>query len=391
MNTTGCAPNIARDNFFTMNSMDHFGPCIVNIPLYICVLTLATLLLLSAAILRTRFILTRQSKNRRGGGSRDGSVCGLPILQTVTLFQSWASVVVSALILILPLTFGTDGNVIVILVGIELFLFGISSERWMSKLIRLGRRIAGPGHASSFKDGADIEESLTESQDDLVHMDSTLKIVVSSVRIMLIVQFIFMVILAGIALPTSRIFFQIGIGIQGYLVFASMCAIIYQYYRCEAVIKSSHEKVQAYRVGGSSQLKANRQLESIQRKFRMHQSILLAAGLPASIILITWVLDLPGMPISYGLLLYLMMVDALVNGAMIVTFVSSSLRLGRRKRIDNATNPTTGLRGNEQSPIVANTEMNSYIITVHNETMSPELPGDTVSVIPHDENIEERV
>ena len=222
----------ARDEFFvvgTENLEDSVG-CSVAIPVFISFCILFIFILTAIAWLRTSLIRKRLRK------AKDPSQRGkIGWFQLVTIAQSWCTVLVSIALLIVPFVYPSPERVMVELFGIEHILFNLSSERWLSKLLRLGKRIIEPKRVDN------------ESEDRLVNLDFVLKIALYFIRAAMLVQFISFCIVPLI-LPSSFTSFRVGIGMQAVDGFFSVFAIVYQYHRCGKAIVISANNVQAMKV-----------------------------------------------------------------------------------------------------------------------------------------------
>ena len=147
-NTSGCPYLLGRDDFFL--KLDSKNNCIVVIPFYFIYVVLSAIILAFVAYARTVYILKRFKARGR-----------FSTTQKILIVQSWCSCISANLLWLIPLTYGTQDNVMTLLLGIHYLLFNISSERWVTKLLKLGNRIMrgiGGGKVISSSDDQDNQD-----------------------------------------------------------------------------------------------------------------------------------------------------------------------------------------------------------------------------------------
>jgi len=342
MNTTGCQAQLARDDLLLMDpSASPISPCILVIPLYATLLAIYTLVLGLVAFSRTRYILKRTFSR---SATRSGKTGSIGWVQTVTITQSWLSCINCFLILIVPFVYGSAHNVIVFLFGVQNVLYAISSERWLTKLIRLGSKIIGKRYTTSSKQqlmrspgsprSGKAEDSNNDSgtddnefaaMDNLRHLDLFLKIMMTSIRLMTVFLFISFCVLT-LVFPTERRWLSAGLGAQSFLVCTSLIVLVYQYQRCKTAIIQTQKHVQAMLKNNSRPPEEKDGIKNVLKKFTRHQLILTVTGGPTWILLLLWAVSV--IPINHATILVAMGIDVIVNGSMFFTFVLKSATKG---------------------------------------------------------------
>lgn len=299
MNTSGCSSfGIGRDDLLQMNTGKE-APCTLIIPLYIVVVTLFGCILLLVAIKRTMYIIRRSETGNYG---QDSNKFGMN--QIYTLTQSWLTVLNVFLLLIIPFTYGTSNSVICFLVGTLYFFFGISADRWIAKILRLGSRIIGK------KPNNNTEEIYRH----LDQLDWILTILVYSIRFVLLLQLSCTIL--TVVYPLDRYWLLSVIGFQVYLVTAAVTILMYQYQRCKNAIYASQRNIQGIVEH------ANRGTNAVLKKFNRHQLILIGMGLPAICIHVLWTVEV--IPVNYIVVMMVVFFGAFVNSTMLFTFATKN-------------------------------------------------------------------
>jgi hypothetical protein len=345
MNTTGCSPYYARDTFFVMDPIAaSVAPCIVPLPLYGCFIGIYASILGLVAYSRTSYIVRRaySGKVKRGKRGEFGS------LQILTMTQSWLSSINMDLLLIVPLTYGTQHNVVIFLLGFQIFLFGVSSERWLTKLIRLGARIIGTNYYSKPKANqvSDSQQGSEEALifEDLQKFDLIQRSLVFSVRAALALELLSFCLFCMV-FPTARYWFLIGIGFQSYFTFACMFVIIHQYQRCKNAIIQTQKGVR--QILRNPAADSNIAVKSVLSKFTRHQWIVLTTGTPGAIVLLLWAAEV--IPINFGMLIVCCSFDVVVNSSMFLTFMLRGNITGSSSRPKNDEKEDEGKRSSPGS------------------------------------------
>jgi len=354
MNTTGCPAFFARDDLL---AMDPFGtnesPCNVMIPLYAVLLAVFTLILGAVALSRTKYILRRVYSN-------SGVTLGAPWRgrlgwpQILTISQSWLSCINSLLLLIVPLAYGSGNNIVVVLFGVQNVLNAISSERWLTKLIRLGSKIIGkpnqrsskqlanslrptrPVSSSTVSDvhGGGGEEAMPEQLLAMVHLerfDIVLYVMMTSLRLVTIFLLISLCVLP-LVFPSERRWLLGGLGAQSYHVFASLAVFLYQYHRCKAAMIITQKHIHAMLKNDPDKaLGSDDGLRQAIKKFSRHQLILTMTGCPGGVIFLLWAISV--LPVNHSTILVGVFFDVLVNGSMFFTF-KPKRKSRQSKRLD---------------------------------------------------------
>jgi len=357
MNSTGCSAGWARDELFDFGRTPSSAvPCTFSTPLWAVLLSIYGLILLAVAFSRTQYIIKRVYA-RKNQSSRGGFTCcgQFAWLQIVTLSVSWVSAINCVFILVWPLTYGPEDNVIVVLLGIQYLAYGIIAERWLTKLIRLGTRIIGPGSTGIAKKtskalsadviaadeggvrtssravvAGDSREMGSDDNEmsDLNRFDTVLVVLMTVVRVLTLLQFIFTAIIPMV-LPNpveARKWFLAGIGLIGAILVASWIVSMYQYERCKKAIVASQKRVQDLRGGGANERPA---YETVLKKFTRHQITLTCLGGIGLLVHVLWAVEV--FPINFTLVLVAVFFDAMTNGIMLATFVRKTTQRVRRK------------------------------------------------------------
>jgi hypothetical protein len=246
------------------------------------------------------------------------------LLQIITLTQSWASLLATLAILIVPLAYGANDNVMILLLGIQIFLFQISSIQWQEKLLRLGSRIIGVKFKPRLQSGNQHSE-----EDLLAKQDFLLKLLVLSIKIAILFQLICLCVLAMV-FPTDTTWLSLGIGMLAYFTLASVLTFVYQYQRCKTAILAAKKHVEATMMAYVSE---DVSTSVAVAKFKKHQIIQLLTGLPATVILLLWSIEV--IPPSFWLTIFTVLCDTLVSGTMLSTFMGKSPRDPSKQRVNN--------------------------------------------------------
>ena len=355
MNTTGCPAPFARDDLLAMDPLNlSESPCFLVVPVYAILLAMYTVIMGGVATLRTRYIWKRVY-SRTATRSRAGRFGWLQIL---TITQSWLSCLAFFLLLIIPFVYGSENNVIVFIFGVQHVLYAISSERWLTKLIRLGSRIIGKRYtttkatnglrASSKVDlaaedsgSAPMEGEEFSAMAKLERFDPILHVLMFSIRVMMVFLLISFCILT-LVFPFERRWLLAGLGTQGYLIFASLVVSIYQYQRCKTAIIETQRRIKALvqsndPAGGGAEKDG---LKHVLKKFTRHQLILTVTGAPGWLIHFLWATSV--IPINFTTILVSTTFDVVVNGSMFITFV--------HKSASSSTKKTTSGNDSHQAP-----------------------------------------
>ena len=309
MNTTGCAAAFARDSTLILDGIHIETACFLAMPFYFLMLVLFSIILGLVATIRTMLVCSRKRRQTYH------SILS-PLVPMVIVCASWISFFVMLLLIVMPATFGTGGNVMIFLIGMEYLCFNILSERWLRKLIRLGSKIISnpkrPGAGAAASDSSAQSAEELKMLEYLNKSDRVLKILDSFIIVGITIQAICLCILCMV-FTENPVWLRIGIGMEGFNVFCPMCALIWQYQRCTSAITSSMREVKSF------QTPAKPGLQNVQLKFRRHQLILACSGIPASLLYVLWGADV--IPISYLVIVITAFFDSVVNGGVLVTFV----------------------------------------------------------------------
>jgi len=317
MNTTGCANTYAQDRFFAMGAVPAPGECTFSIPFYAVYMSLAVLMMAMVAIRRTTLIIDRvrfaKKHSRRGKCS---------MVQVTTMAASWLAVLIHLAILIVPLTYGDANNVMVFLLGIQVFVFQIGSIKWSDKLIRLGSRIIGSKLSSKPSD------SHEESEDPLRKHDTLLRVLGILIRAVALFQVICWCIFS-LVFPSEKLWFLLGSGMLAISTLGLITLIIYQYQRCKMAIYAMNARIEA------NVLVKDQSTMVAVSKFTKHQLIQLF-GVPCIVLFLLWAVEV--IPRSYAYMLVCVGCDVLVNGSMLVTFLASSAGKANKGSRDEGSN-----------------------------------------------------
>jgi len=333
MNTSGCDPAFARDSLFIPPGTPGDPPCTLLMPLYFIPLAFYIIILGSVAVVRTMLVLRKRGSTRNTGGSFLS-----PLVPWVIVTASWMTVGVLLLHIIIPTTYGTGNNVMTFLIGLQYLSFNILGERWLRKLVRLGTKIIMPNYKASKQvnssDGGSAQESAQDkAMDALAKSDAVLKIIDVFVVITISVQVTAFCVLSMV-FPQDSTWIHVGLGLQGFDVWLTMFAIVWQYERCNNAITSTNIGLKdVTRSGGQS---SKRGVNAVQSKFRRHQLILLCTGLTGGLIFILWGAGV--IPLNYILIIVTGLYDSVINGSILVTFV---VKRGKRASQTDKTKTST--------------------------------------------------
>jgi hypothetical protein len=338
LNTTGCPAGVARDNFLVPSALlgEQEPGCTLIIPVYyILQLTFATISLL-VALARTQ--LWRKKQLRKTSARSKLKTRKAIISAYLVVGGSWASLCINLLEMIIPLAVSELNNAMILLLGAQFFFFALITERWLTKLVRLGSRILLRKHIpdtvrlqfnSSREDLIGEREREPEDQvEKVARMDTVLKVIHRILIIVILTQLILLCVVCMIITDT-RIYLQIGVGLQACFVTLMMLTMCWQYQRCVWVIIETSRKVQATSPSPSR----SQTMTVVLSKFRSHQAIILGNGLIASVVYILWGLRV--YEINYITIIVTSLFDALNNGGLILTFLRSSI-CGRGKHSADA-------------------------------------------------------
>ena len=337
MNTTGCNSPFARDTFLILEGDNVDTSCFLPMPFYFIAMILFSLILGLIAIARTSLACNRN--NKRKTGFHSSSLRRNSVLPLIIPCFSWISFVVTILLLILPATYGSSGNVMIFLNGLEYMSFNIISERWLKKLIRLGSKIIIPSpkqdHAAASSDdsasssthqaaggGLEQDSKLLES---LTRSDNVLKILDVLIIAGISLQVVCMCVLCMVN-PENSLWLHLGVGMQGFNVFLAMSALIWQYQRCASAIVSTTSNLNNVVVVSTPHASKTKPagLQSVLLKFRKHQLILASFGTPASIVFLLW--GISEIPLSYLVIIATGFFDSMVSCGVLVTFVNKRVK-----------------------------------------------------------------
>ena len=295
--------------------------CSVSIVAFTALFSLYFCIMLLVALLRT-YVILQNRKNRRGQSRYSGS-SWVPIL---TLAQSWLCVGIYLVVVVIFHAYGSANNVFVFLLGLESLLFGIGSDQWVNKLIRLGSRIIiSPTKQKQMQQthhqnsqllkqavGAKLpRKSVIQLAPAVAEVDALLKFLIWTNRLVLVIQFTFLCIVAMV-LPTQRQWLQAGVGLLAGVIFLALTALWWQYHRCEKAMLETQKGV----MGSST---APHWISAVRFKFFIHRLVIAALGIPAIVIAILWAAEV--IPINHVFLLVFGFLDVATNSLMILTFI----------------------------------------------------------------------
>lgn len=329
---TGCEPLFAKDNLFAMGLDQSMIGCSLSIVAFTVCFAVFLCIMLLVAALRTYVIF----HNRKRKLQQLLSVSSW--MSILTLVQSWLCVALYLIILVVFHTYGAGDNVFVFLLGMESLLFGIGSDQWVAKLIRLGSRIIGPTrkqvqqmNSQQFRpmgSGRLPRQSVMQIADAMSHSDRNLKAISMLNRFVLGLQFLFLCILAMV-FQTQRIWLRAGIALLAVSVFLSLVAALWQYHRCENAMLETQRNIE----GKQS---APHWIDVVRWKFLMHRLVLASIGIPGIITILLWAIEV--IPINYIMLIVFGVFDVATNSIMILTFLQRRhLKTGGTIRMTNHT------------------------------------------------------
>jgi hypothetical protein len=308
MNTSGCELNFARDDFFISDYSGSIPPCYFSIPVYYTFMSIFSTILFLVAVVRTSLVRHMRLKKKK----RIEKFSVNAMIPLLTVAASWGSFIVIMLMMIIPATQGATQTNMTFLLGWQCLCFNFLAERWLRKLIKLGGKIIAPKSRigdSSSSNGGDHEIKVLEK---LKRTDNMLKVLETIIITGIIFQFICFCILSMV-FPSQKVWLNIGIGMEGYEIFFSMFALVWQYHRCSQAIKASSTVVRGILDG------KQRPLDNVNQKFRKHQLILMAFGLSGSMVFLLWSVNV--IPISYLLLIATSLFDSGTNCGILFTFL----------------------------------------------------------------------
>jgi len=254
------------------------------------------------------------------------------------------------LLIIVPASYGTGNNVMVLLLGLQFVSFQLIGERWFRKLVRLGSRIIKPSFGTKQVEAASSGSSeLNSSTDDksmdyLGKTDTLLKVLDVSILTTILMQGIALCVLA-LVFPESNTWLRVGLGLHGLYCWLTVSASVWQYERCNQAITATNAGLKDVARAGKSKQGIN----SVQVKFRRHQMILLIAGMPGGLVYVLWGAGI--VPINYVLVIVNSAFDALVNSGILLTFVRRGVR--RPSRIEQKSKTVTSNNTNQNALIAA--------------------------------------
>lgn len=199
MNTTGCPPYYAVDNFFVPRSGSE--NCGLFIPVFVAVLEFYALIHFGVAVTRT-VVIRRNMRTRK---VRESSTVNA-IIPWITLAQSWMTFFAVALTPAVWVLFSPAG----FMYSICAVLFGVSAEMWLAKLIRLGAKIIPKSNISL---GGDSSHRMIF--DALAKSDTLLTVVAYLTRTALTLQLVCGLILY-LALGDPATWLQVTMGLQAF-------------------------------------------------------------------------------------------------------------------------------------------------------------------------------
>jgi hypothetical protein len=256
--------------------------CSIPIIFYLVYFTFCSFCLLLIGLKRS-LILLKISKRKTSKHHFAKNENWKQFWSMLTLLGTWICAFTVILITILPFLIYNNPSMMICLIVVHITIFDAVSERWLSKLIRLGLRII-PNHTTSSENG--------NSGDYLADQDLILKILLSLIRLTLFLGGIFSFL--SILFSNELRWFQVTLGLHGGLVFLQMNGINWQSQRVINTIQNSQNKV--HHVGGSGNVK----IFKVIMQFRLQQMILFCSGFSGTIVYllfavqvipITWILS----------------------------------------------------------------------------------------------------
>ena len=293
-----CPPNYIQDNFFVFNSTP-VPSCSLNLSVYLTLMSCYALLFFIVAIERTQLIGRRRKmflKSKKYDSKK-------AIFSYIFILRSFGSVVVTILMEILPF-YNQDKNLVMsILLGFQCFFFNFNGERWLTKLIRLGRRII----PKSVKSSGEMSTEEEAEGEVLKQADYLLKLIIVLIRVSIVIQFVFFCIL--VPLIKLKLLLQFAVGLQAFGGSLNILGIIWQYRRCERVFLHSVKNIE-----GASQPKQS--ILIVQRKFRSHQIVIFSFGILGCFTYLLFAVEL--FSLNYILILLSSFVDCMINAIVLI-------------------------------------------------------------------------
>ena len=344
MDTQGCPPFYALDDLYAVGLDPSQIRCSFSIVAFTVCISIILFIILVVAVLRTLIIF----QNRRRKLQQLFSLSSW--ISMLTLLQSWLCVGLYSSILIIMYVYGTGHNVFIFLLGVGNLLFGIGSDQWMAKLIRLGTRIIAPPNNKRVINAARAASrgSVVKLVDVISEADVVLKAIITLNRVLLLLQFICLCILSMIFI-NERIWLKIGVGIQAILVLSSLIAALWQYHRCETAIQETQRNVKEDKITTTT---SSKWADSVRLKFRLHKLVLASMGIPATLILLLWSIEV--IPMNYIMLIVFAAFDAATNGMMVLTFIQHR-KMKRGRTMNNTLTNYNSKENQSKENIMAKT------------------------------------
>lgn len=202
-NLTGCPPYYAVDNLFDKKQTE----CNLHIPVFVGILALFGLVHLGVGITRTKVIRGNMLKRK----APIDAFSWQAVIPWITLTQTWAAFVTVVMTPVVWAVYSPGGFMLTIFA----VLFGISSEMWLAKLVRLGARII-PKSALMHSDSEGVSNpEKTRLLQGLSKADNVIRCVSFVTRVSLVAQFIFGCLLYSI-MEESISYLRVAMALQSF-------------------------------------------------------------------------------------------------------------------------------------------------------------------------------
>ncbi|KAH9261652.1 hypothetical protein BASA81_000308 [Batrachochytrium salamandrivorans] len=312
MNSTGCEPGWAKDEFvYSTALLTTTSECTVNIAFFNAFLSILILIQLANFVITTHGILQRARQRK----------LALLFGQYQTIASCFCTLVAVLLLIILPNTIGTEQNSMLCLVGIILFLFNINLSRRTEKIRRLGTRL--------------IMKRLPETKHTLSRINPNDRLVTGLVSLgylICVVEFVFICIIAVILYQDAH-WPQVSIGLNAaFLCIICACAV-HQTEQCRRAVRDTTKQVRNM-LNPQTLVKYSQ----VQAKFRNQMLVYVLFGSVGATVCILAAIGV--IPIDHRLLLTAVGFDATGTLAMLLSTAMSCL-FTRRESSDKVANSPT--------------------------------------------------